>query len=38
VAPASRIESLADRVREAFAERGFDAPTIFTVTPSGGAG
>jgi galactokinase len=37
VAPASRIESLADRVREAFADRGFDAPTIFTVTPSGGA-
>ena len=32
-----RIEAVSDAVRRAFADAGFTAPTIFTVTPSAGA-
>lgn len=34
---AGRIEAVSDAVRRAFADAGFTAPTIFTVTPSAGA-
>jgi galactokinase len=38
VVEASRTDTVVAQARDAFAQRGFDAPTIFTVTPSGGAG
>jgi galactokinase len=34
---ADRIEAVSDAVRRAFADAGFTAPTVFTVTPSAGA-
>jgi len=34
---ADRIDTVSDAVRRAFADAGFTAPTIFTVTPSAGA-
>ncbi len=34
---ADRIDAVSDAVRRAFADAGFAAPTIFTVTPSAGA-
>ena len=33
-----RVDAVTDAVNAAFAASGYSAPTIFTVTPSAGAG